>query len=79
MGQFGLVLKLGSVTDTIIASPRRHIEISGVTGEASLAVIRRDGKGNVLWWTAADAFALAVDGRTVASRTGTATTLAEAT
>jgi hypothetical protein len=65
------------VTDTIIASPRRHLELGGASEEASLAVIRRDGNGGVLWWAAADVFSLTLDGSVVMPQQGQSCPLLE--
>ena len=77
--QFGLTLRLGPVTDTIVASPfDRHLDLAGIRGEAALAVIRRSPDGSLLWWAAADAYALAVDGAAILPRRGTPAPLCEA-
>ncbi len=77
--QFGMTLRLGSVTDTIVASPfDRHINTRGIEGEAALAVIRRSSEGRLLWWAAADAYALSVDGAPVMPRQGVVVALREA-
>lgn len=77
---FGMVIHHGEVTDTIIASPGdRNLALGGLTGEASLAIARRDQNGKLLWWAAADAWALKVDGKTALPRQGEARVLAEGT
>jgi hypothetical protein len=77
--QFGLTLRLGAVTDTIVVSPfDRHIALQGIEGEAAVAVIRRSPEGQLLWWAAADAYALSVDGAPVLPRQGVAAVLREA-
>lgn len=76
--QLGFVLRLGDVTDTVVAGLHsRRIDIGGMQGEASLAVVRRDGNGEATWWAAADAFSLAVDGKEVLPRQGECLTLTE--
>jgi len=78
MGQFGLVVEHGEATDTILASLiDRHLDIGGLRGDATLAVVRRDGNGKVLWWAAADAYVLDIDGLTVLARQGECLALAE--
>lgn len=70
--QLGLIIHHGNVTDTVIGSPQhREIELDGISGEASLVVVRRDNAGHLLWWAAADAYALFVDGDNVLPREGT--------
>ncbi|MCX5662941.1 MAG: hypothetical protein NTW19_24925 [Planctomycetota bacterium] len=77
--QFGLTLDHGNgVIDTVVASPiSSGLDIGGITGEARLAVVRRDGSGKVVWWAAAEAFTLAIDGKTVLPRRGEVRTLVE--
>lgn len=77
--QTGLVLDLGGgVTDTIVASPiDRGISIGGLTGEATLAVLRQDGSGKPVWWAAADAYCLAADGAQLLRRRSQPLDLAE--
>lgn len=79
MGQFGLTLRFGDVTDTILASPNdRWINLGGAFGEATLTVIRRNAAEQVVWWAAADAYSLNLDGLAVLTPRGEAHTLAEA-
>lgn len=74
---FGIVLEFGRVTDTILVSPIDHgLNLEGITGEASVAVVRRDRRGRVVWWAAAEAYALAAGGKTLLPRRGTPATLA---
>lgn len=76
--QFGLVLDFGDCVDTVVASPHcLHVDLEGITGEAKLAVARRNRAGELLWWAAADAFALTINGRQVLPRQGEPRTLAE--
>jgi len=76
--QLGLVIRHGDVTDTIAASPhRRVLDLGGIYGEARIAVARRDADGKLLFWAAADANLLDVDGRTVLRRRGTAQPISE--
>lgn len=76
--QFGLVVQFGEVTDTITASPvNRRLDIGGMAGEASIAVARRDASGACLYWAAADAYALSIDGETVLDHQPDPVTLAE--
>ena len=76
--QLGLVLHLGDVTDTIVASPfLRLLNLGGVHGEARMVATRRDGSGHVVWWAAADANFLEIDGTIVIPRRGESVTLAE--
>ncbi len=80
MGQFGLVVKHGEVTDTILSSQTdRHMDIEGLRGDATLAVVRRDRGDKLLWWAAADAYVLQIDGAQVLPRRAEAVTLAEGT
>ena len=77
-GHFGIEVGLGDCTDTIVASPDdRWVDLGGMRGEASLAVARRDARGKLLWWAAADVFSLTVDGIQVARPRGNAATLLE--
>ena len=78
MGQFGLVVEHGEVTDSILSSQAdRHMDIEGLRGDATLAVVRRNNHGKLLWWAAADAYMLDIDGATVLPRRGEGLTLAE--
>jgi hypothetical protein len=75
---FGMVIHWGDVTDTIIASPGdRNLALGGMSGEATLALARRNQAGEVVWWAAADAWALNVDGVVVLPSQGEAAVLAE--
>jgi hypothetical protein len=75
---FGLTLRIGKVTDTIVASPiDRRIAIGGIEGEATLAAARRNAKGELLWWAAADAYALSIDGQVLLPRHGEPSALCE--
>lgn len=75
---FGMVIHWGEVTDTILASPAdRHLSLAGIEGEATLAVVRRDENGSLLWWAAADAWMLEVDGNRVLPREGEPRALAQ--
>ena len=74
-GQFGLVLGLGDVTDTIVASPLDgRLCLGGMHGEAALVVARRDGAGRLLWWGAAECYGLQIDEHGVHPRQGEAET-----
>ena len=75
---FGMTIDWGDATDTILASPGdRNLALAGIEGEATLAVVRRDQDGNLLWWAAADAWALSIDGRAVLPRHGESRVLVE--
>jgi len=75
---FGMAIRWGEVTDTILASPAdRYLSLAGVEGEAMLTVVRRDRNGNLLWWAAADAWMLEVDGNVVLPRAGEPRVLAQ--
>ncbi len=75
---FGMVIHWGDVTDTIIASPGdRNLALGGMSGEATLALARRNQAGEVLWWAAADAWALNADGVVVLPSQGEAAVLVE--
>lgn len=78
--QFGLVLDFGDFTDTVVASPvERRVDIGGMNGEASLAVVRRNTDGKCTCWAAADAFSMQIDGETKLDHTTDPLTLATAT
>lgn len=78
-GQLGLIIDHGEMTDTVVASPFvRCLDLAGVYGEARLVVVRKDREGRVLWWAAADANVLDVDGAAIVPRRGVATVLEEA-
>jgi len=73
-----LVICLGDVTDMVVAAPHlRLIDAGGLYGEARIAVARRDAKGRLLWWAAADAYRLDIDGQAVLPRRGTAEPISE--
>jgi hypothetical protein len=75
---YGLRVDHGEVTDTIVTSPfDRRTALGGIEGEATLAVARRSPDGSLLWWAAADAYALSVDGQPVFPRRGTPEVLRE--
>jgi hypothetical protein len=75
---YGLRVDHGGVIDTIVASPfDRGITLGGLEGEATLAVARCSPDGSLLWWAAADAYALSVDGRAVFPRQGNPVVLRE--
>jgi hypothetical protein len=76
--QFGLVIRHGDVTDTVIASPQLgNIDLAGVEGEARLIAIRRDSEENITWWCAVEAYELNADGRSLFPRSGEASVLRE--
>lgn len=76
--QFGFVVHHGTVTNTIVASPvDRTLSLSGLAGEASLAIARRDAQGRLLWAAACDTFACTADRQVVAARQGEPLVLAE--
>jgi len=78
-GRFGLIVNHGEVVDTIVAAPHdRNVALGGIEGEATLAVVRRDSKGQLLWWCGADVYALGVDGRDVMARRSVPAALREA-
>lgn len=71
--QFGLIIRHPDrgVVDTVVASPvDRRLSLAGMDGEATLAIVRRDAGGRLLWAAAADAFAFSADGRAVLPRRG---------
>ncbi len=69
--QFGLVIDHGEVTDTVLVNPQDgRLDAGGLKGEAVMAVARRDRAGRLLWWAAAEAYELAVDGSAVLAFTG---------
>lgn len=75
---FGMNIHWADATDTILASPGdRNLALAGIEGEATLAVVRRDQDGELLWWAAADAWALSIDGRAVLPRHGESGVLVE--
>lgn len=64
--QMGLALDHGDVIDTVVASPVvRRITLGGIDAEATLVTVRRDRAGRLLFASAADCFALTIDGRTI--------------
>ena len=76
--QFGLVLDHGAVVDTIVAAPiDRGLDVGGLTGEATLAWVRRDRRGRLVHAAAVEAFALAAGRRTLLPRQGKPATLWE--
>ena len=77
--QFGFQLDHGDVLDTVVAAPiDRRITIADVDGEATLAVIRRDREGKVIYAGAAESYALTMGGRVLQRRQGLMARLFEA-
>jgi len=77
-GQFGFHLNFGDVVDTVIVSEHhRIIDLDGVKAEARMVVRRCDQAGQVLWWSAADAYAVHINGEIVLSHQQQPLTLAE--
>jgi hypothetical protein len=79
VAQFGFKLNFGDYTDTVIFSslPGR-IDLEGIKAEAKLVMARRDKAGRLLWWSAAEANIVNVDGYEVLGRQSKIRTLAEA-
>jgi hypothetical protein len=75
---YGLVIDHGDVVDTVVTNPfDRVLSLGGMEGEATVAVARRSRDGTLLWWVAADAYALSIDGKDVLPRQGVPATLRE--
>lgn len=76
VGHFGLIVRHGETTDTIVAAPvDRYLDLAGIRGEATLAMTRRNANGDLVWWAAADAYELSIGGTDVMPRRGRLATL----
>lgn len=69
--EFGMRIQHGGVTDTVVVSPiDRHITLGGMEGEATLALVRQNAEGRVIYAAAADAFRLSWNGVPLMPRRG---------